>query len=298
MADQFQYVKLPDGTYGKFAADASPEDMRAAVEKQFPTAYAPAPTSGPVPGGDTGDPITGNTELANKVSLWEGLKGAVKGAVSAPQDASHMLFPRGSFMDTPDIMNTEASNPDQMAGKVAEGALELGAGLPAIADAAPSTARAGRLLASVAQDAIHEPVALGRTVGPLGRVAELREAGSRTPTVVNKLLNRVQQGPMTYPQARDFYSNLAAPSMWERMTTSPTAKRAIGETLSGFRQDIGDAAANVGRGEDYKNALDEYRRASNVKKFLGGAAVAGGTAAAKGAGLGTAIHVLGKVGGQ
>lgn len=54
MADQFQYLKLPDGSYGKFSADASPEDMRSAVERQFPEAYTPK--TGAVPGGNTGVP--------------------------------------------------------------------------------------------------------------------------------------------------------------------------------------------------------------------------------------------------
>lgn len=39
MADQFQYVKLPDGSYGKFAASATDAQIRAQVAKNFPIAY-------------------------------------------------------------------------------------------------------------------------------------------------------------------------------------------------------------------------------------------------------------------
>ena len=42
MADdkqQFQYVKLPDGSYGKFAMGASDDMIRAQIEKDFPNAY-------------------------------------------------------------------------------------------------------------------------------------------------------------------------------------------------------------------------------------------------------------------
>jgi hypothetical protein len=41
--DQFQYIKLPDGSYGKFAADATDDQIRASVSKDFPDAY-PAST--------------------------------------------------------------------------------------------------------------------------------------------------------------------------------------------------------------------------------------------------------------
>ena len=39
MPDQFQYVKLPDGSYGKFAANATDAQIRAQVAKNFPNAY-------------------------------------------------------------------------------------------------------------------------------------------------------------------------------------------------------------------------------------------------------------------
>jgi len=42
VTDQFQYVKMPDGSYGKFAANASDDVIRAAVQKDFPDAYKTA----------------------------------------------------------------------------------------------------------------------------------------------------------------------------------------------------------------------------------------------------------------
>jgi hypothetical protein len=39
--DQFQYIKLPDGSYGKFRADASDEQIRGAVSKDFPDVFKP-----------------------------------------------------------------------------------------------------------------------------------------------------------------------------------------------------------------------------------------------------------------
>lgn len=37
--DQFQYVKLPDGSYGKFAANATDDQIRTQITKDFPDAY-------------------------------------------------------------------------------------------------------------------------------------------------------------------------------------------------------------------------------------------------------------------
>ena len=42
MPDDFQYVKLPDGSYGKFASDADDSTIQAAISKDFPGAYKPS----------------------------------------------------------------------------------------------------------------------------------------------------------------------------------------------------------------------------------------------------------------
>lgn len=48
MADQFQYVKLPDGSYGKFAADAPDDVIKSAIQRDFPNAFGPqAPAYNP-----------------------------------------------------------------------------------------------------------------------------------------------------------------------------------------------------------------------------------------------------------
>jgi hypothetical protein len=36
---QFQYIRLPDGSYGKFRADASDDVIRSAIEKDFPGTF-------------------------------------------------------------------------------------------------------------------------------------------------------------------------------------------------------------------------------------------------------------------
>lgn len=68
----YQYIKLPDGSYGKFAQDATDDTIKAVISKNFPTAYPPneglAPAAGAPPPkgtlpnkGDTGEgPIAKN----------------------------------------------------------------------------------------------------------------------------------------------------------------------------------------------------------------------------------------------
>lgn len=42
MPDQFQYIKLPDGSYGKFRADATDAEIRGHIQNDFPDAFKPA----------------------------------------------------------------------------------------------------------------------------------------------------------------------------------------------------------------------------------------------------------------
>ena len=74
MADQFQYIKLPDGSYGKFAAAASDETIRGAVEKDFPEAFAPKLAAPAAPGALAGPkdpeykPFTSGDEARDELS--------------------------------------------------------------------------------------------------------------------------------------------------------------------------------------------------------------------------------------
>jgi hypothetical protein len=74
MADQFQYVKMPDGSYGKFAADATPESMRAAVQQHFPDAYKPAAPAQPAKSWNdaASDSIADPSMTPDARNTWQG----------------------------------------------------------------------------------------------------------------------------------------------------------------------------------------------------------------------------------
>lgn len=281
-------VNFPEGT--------SEADMTRSVQDALTQKNAPQPLSGPI--APPSDPITGDSHAAhqiqNQASLWEGLKGAAKGALSTAQDASHMVFPRGSFMDTGDVANTTASNPDQVAGKVVEGALELGAGLPAIADAAPSAARAGQVFDSIAKDAAQTPVNLSRSGDTLLELHDLGATGSNLPKAVRQLTNRATApggADILYPEARKFASRISNSSIAERLTSDPNLKRVLGGLREGFNADVGDAANAVGRGQDYEQALKEYAQAKKLQRV----GVAAGTGVASGLGVGAKLGALGHI---
>lgn len=78
MADQFQYVKMPDGSYGKFDSGASDDVIRQAVQKDFPDAYKPATPPAPQP------------------SLWDRIKGIPQAYEDNMAPVNQALAPRAS----------------------------------------------------------------------------------------------------------------------------------------------------------------------------------------------------------
>src|SRR5205823_5483041 len=49
----FQYIKLPDGSYGKFRGDAGDDVIKATIEKHYPGTFAPPAAPAPWQGGHT-----------------------------------------------------------------------------------------------------------------------------------------------------------------------------------------------------------------------------------------------------
>jgi len=155
-----------------------------------------------------------------------------------------------------------------------------------IASAFPTRAKAGEVFQSVMKDAKDAPVQLEKSGDALLRVRELADRGASMPQVANKLLRRVtdpEQGPLTYGEARDFASNLSRLSSGEVQKLTPVMQRQVGQLSHAFNEDVGNAASSVGRGEDYTQAMNDYRHASqlanlgkNLKKLAIPAAMGAG----------------------
>lgn len=70
--DQYQYVKLPDGSYGKFLASASDAQIRGAISKDFPSAFPKTK----IPDKTTIGPSTGRVARTptDQLSAWGTIK--------------------------------------------------------------------------------------------------------------------------------------------------------------------------------------------------------------------------------
>jgi hypothetical protein len=163
-------------------------------------------------------------------------------------------------------------------GDAASGALK---GVGAAVDAIPSTTRAGANFESLNSDLANTPVPLNATLKPLQRITEIGERGSTLPTAVSKLLQRSQGiADMTFPEARDFQSSLSDLSATDKMAMGGRVSGGLKQLSKALYTDIQDAAENAGRGDDYAQAMKEYRQASGLKDM----AKSAGKLAMKGAG--------------
>jgi len=152
-----------------------------------------------------------------------------------------------------------------------------------IAEKIPSAARAGAKFESVMKAAGKTPVNVEK-VGEAGlRAKELVERGSSPVQVINKFMSRVtdpEKGPLTFEEARDFYTNArmnmmerwknVGGPMWRQVTIF---KEALGDAIE-------DAAKEAGKLEEYQDAMKEYRSAMRLKKLgLGALAYGAGKGA-------------------
>ena len=221
--------------------------------------------------------------------------GAVKGLTSSATAIPAMLgnaINKAAGYQTPQRVTDQENylqptNTAQKIGKYGEQAAEmLGTLAPAISgaiSAIPTTAKAGKLFDEVANAAKDVPVNLTRTQPALERVAQLTDAGGPVLNAPNKLLLRSQTvNPIPYQEARDFYTNISNLSASDKMALNGPMKRAVGDLTNSFKQDIGDAAASVGKGDQFNAAMQQYAQAMQLKeaaktvgKYAAGAAVGG-----------------------
>jgi hypothetical protein len=169
--------------------------------------------------------------------------------------------------------DTSALDPKTLAektGNLVEGGTELAAGLAKSAQMIPSAARAGAKFAAVEGAAGKVPIDINAPGQAALKIQELADAGGSMPMVVRKFLRRVTdptQPPMTYDEARKFYSNATRLSADEFNKLTPVIKRGVGEFTRGLNESITNAAGQVGQGENYQAAMSEFRNAMKLKGY-------------------------------
>lgn len=146
------------------------------------------------------------------------------------------------------------------------GATGAGAGL--LDDIIPQTSRAGARFASLSGDLADHPVPLKATLDPLQRATELGARGGTLPKAASDLLTRSQGlEPMTYPEIRDYHSNISDLSRDAQGSMNGKMLGQIGKVKSGLYADTMDALRPVGRADDFAAAMKEYRQAAQLKKL-------------------------------
>ena len=198
-----------------------------------------------------------------------------------------------------------AANPAQTAGNLVGAATlgEVGKALAPIAsDAAnavtsrisPNALKAsgGELLQTVAKDANKVPVSLDNAQQGALKLMDWQKTTNLGPTV-NKFLQRITKPnapALTYEEARKFYQILGGLSADESSKMAPAIKRDLTQMVVGLKQDIGNAADQVGQAANYYQGLGNYALGKRLEGWYNFAKDAlareGVKAVAKGAGVG------------
>jgi hypothetical protein len=130
--------------------------------------------------------------------------------------------------------------------------------------AIPRTARAASTLEDVAQVAAHVPIDITDVGDAALRTRDLASSGGSMPKVVSYFIKRAtdpNRGPITFSEARDFYSNATRLSADEFNRLTPVMKRSVAEFTKSLGSALEDAAEQVGKGDLYRQGMDEYANA-------------------------------------
>jgi len=87
------------------------------------------------------------------------------------------------------------------------------------------------------------------------------------PRVVRSLAKRLTTGPLTVEKARLYAPAVSRGSANEFANLSPNMQRLLGGLRAPLNEAITDAAATVGKGEQYASGMKEYARANKARKF-------------------------------
>jgi len=187
--------------------------------------------------------------------------------------AAHLLSEKTGLGDTI-RKSTEPSNSSQEFGSYATMATELALPSPAaagqVAELVPTAEKAGQKFASVMASAHDLPVNIAAPGDIALRARELAASGGSMPKVMRDFLTRAtapDSSPITYKEARDFYSNATRLSADEAQRLTPVMKRQAAMFTQALGKSLEDAAAHVGKLDEYHQAMTEYHTAMRIRSL-------------------------------
>jgi len=140
-----------------------------------------------------------------------------------------------------------------------------------IRGAIPSLERAGGKLNAIREAMGNSSVPLtSRTLEPLERAQQLSSAGHGTVGALDSLYNRINTvNPLEFGEARDRASALSRLTGEDLIKGSPSLVRQSKMVSHGLTADTGNAAAQMGLGQEFADAMKEYSQASGLRDLVG-----------------------------
>lgn len=164
-------------------------------------------------------------------------------------------------------------------------AMAIAKGVSSGIDAIPTKASAAANLAKADAVAGSSLVDIKAASQAASQVQDFANAGGKMPMVVKKFINRINDPdlpPMTYTEARKFYSNATRLSTNEFSKLTPVMQREVGNFTRQLGDSIQDTANQAGVGTEHAAGISEYHNASRLSSALKSGAQFGATAAGGG----------------
>lgn len=163
-----------------------------------------------------------------------------------------------------------------------QGAATLGlAKIPDMINAIPTRGNAAANLQAASAKVGSLPIDPNPAGNAAFSVQDLAQSGGQMPKVVRDFIKRVTdptQTPLTYDEARKFYSNASRLSSNEFQKLTPAMQREVGGFTRALGDSIQDTANQGGAGAEHAAGMSEYRSASQLSSALKSGAKYGVTA--------------------
>lgn len=256
------------------------KDQAAAVLRGIPQAITGIPSAAASTAGAIGEALTGGgTGKAQQL-----IRGAVAPLTTSLRGAGALVAPNRIQAPTSEEFQQAAEGAGALAGGIA-----LGEAIPKVmpplvrkvGKILPNTERAGAKLQTVMQSARNVPQDLTQTDLIAARAKQLQQRGGGTPPpVVQKYLARqkpvvakfggqkvaMQPQPMTYEEGFDFASAAGSQSAKAMSEMTGPMKAQVKQFAGALRNSNRQAAAQVGMGDLYDQAIKEYRQAKTLEE--------------------------------
>lgn len=181
---------------------------------------------------------------------------------------------------------------------------DIATAIPELARLTPAMkiSSAGGAFSALQKEIGTHPVQMtDKLAGALADIKQGADTGLQMPSVVNKLVTRlsnVEEGPLTYQEARQFYSNMGDLAASDRMAMNAKAQRLLSGVQHALGETIADTAEQAGKTSEYQAAMKGFSSAKSAQEkleFLKGLAGKAAVGAAASAGAGGAAALIYKL---